>query len=328
MKSGWQKGDRDELLGAIGGVGEDRTSSSLPSFSLNSLMSRGSRILNTGYTRLALNGDEDANPVSSSDEELQTVGFELRERNHSPEKSKTKKVNAYYDDERKSKVFPEHTIIREIEPGDSLQNLSLKCGVSVAEIKRVNKLMTDQEFHGLKFIKIPVNRYGLLTGVLVHQINTSNSYTDLLTGDASQQSTTQTTNSEKPLVIGVGLKRTFNADNSSTDVKKFIENLDKDLEDIRSVTTNYKSSLNETDGISLDSPTPGQRSRSPLLDGADCGLSLFHLLCFAAVILILIPVIYVFVVEEKQMSANHTHLLHGSERHSFNVPLASHNKIS
>ena len=50
-----------------------------------------------------------------------------------------------------------------IKPNDTLLSISLNCNCSVEELKRVNKLMNDQEFYGLRIIKIPVHKYGLLS---------------------------------------------------------------------------------------------------------------------------------------------------------------------
>lgn len=61
-----------------------------------------------------------------------------------------------------------------IKPNDSLLSISISCNCSVEELKRVNKLINDQEFYGLRYIKIPVRKYGLLSEVLIHQLNQTN----------------------------------------------------------------------------------------------------------------------------------------------------------
>jgi len=54
----------------------------------------------------------------------------------------------------------------EVQPGDTLQSLSLKYNVPLAELKRVNNLLTEAEFYALKRIKIPVKTASLLTEIL------------------------------------------------------------------------------------------------------------------------------------------------------------------
>ena len=56
----------------------------------------------------------------------------------------------------------DQTIECEIQPSDNLASLSLKYRVPIAEIKRVNNILTEQGFYALKRIKIPVKPYSLL----------------------------------------------------------------------------------------------------------------------------------------------------------------------
>ncbi|NXL87189.1 LYSM4 protein, partial [Alectura lathami] len=52
---------------------------------------------------------------------------------------------------------------REIAEGDNLNKLALQYGCKVADIKRVNNFMREQDLYALKSIKIPVKTHGLLT---------------------------------------------------------------------------------------------------------------------------------------------------------------------
>ncbi|CAJ1056828.1 lysM and putative peptidoglycan-binding domain-containing protein 4 [Xyrichtys novacula] len=52
---------------------------------------------------------------------------------------------------------------REVLDGDSLNKLALQYGCKVADIKRVNNLMQEQDLFALKSIKIPVQKHSLLT---------------------------------------------------------------------------------------------------------------------------------------------------------------------
>ena len=66
------------------------------------------------------------------------------------------------NDSRKIRMTPDQTIECEIQPSDNLASLSLKYRVPIAEIKRVNNILTEQGFYALKRIKIPVKPYSLL----------------------------------------------------------------------------------------------------------------------------------------------------------------------
>lgn len=61
----------------------------------------------------------------------------------------------------------------EVQPGDTLTKISLKYNIPVAELKRVNNILSEQQFYALKRIKIPVRAASLLTELLpaVHQAN-------------------------------------------------------------------------------------------------------------------------------------------------------------
>lgn len=56
---------------------------------------------------------------------------------------------------------------REVLNGDNLNKLALQYGCKVADIKRVNNLMQEQDLFALKSIKIPVQKHSLLTETLV-----------------------------------------------------------------------------------------------------------------------------------------------------------------
>ncbi|XP_041650587.1 lysM and putative peptidoglycan-binding domain-containing protein 4 [Cheilinus undulatus] len=52
---------------------------------------------------------------------------------------------------------------REVSDGDNLNKLALQYGCKVADIKRINNLMQEQDLFGLKSIKIPVQKHSFLT---------------------------------------------------------------------------------------------------------------------------------------------------------------------
>lgn len=54
----------------------------------------------------------------------------------------------------------------DVQPGETLASLSLKYNLHLAELKRVNNLISDNEFFALKRIKIPVKPDSLLTEIL------------------------------------------------------------------------------------------------------------------------------------------------------------------
>ena len=59
----------------------------------------------------------------------------------------------------------------QVQPGDTLASLSLKYNIPIAELKRVNNIVTETHFYALKRMKIPVKTASLLTEMLpsVHE---------------------------------------------------------------------------------------------------------------------------------------------------------------
>ena len=59
----------------------------------------------------------------------------------------------------------------EIQPNETLTSVSLKYNVATSELKRVNNLLTENEFFALKRIKIPVKPSSLLTELVILILN-------------------------------------------------------------------------------------------------------------------------------------------------------------
>ncbi|XP_053202080.1 lysM and putative peptidoglycan-binding domain-containing protein 3-like [Panonychus citri] len=86
--------------------------------------------------------------------------------------------NDYYElkkrsqKERQSNKKPDHHhyIFHRIEKGDTLQGIALKWYCSLHELKRVNNLVSDQDFHALAVIKIPDKKYETIFNLLIQYI--------------------------------------------------------------------------------------------------------------------------------------------------------------
>lgn len=57
----------------------------------------------------------------------------------------------------------------DIQHGDSLQSICLRFACSVNQVKRLNGLITDTEFYGLRRLKLPLGKLGLLEDLLKGQ---------------------------------------------------------------------------------------------------------------------------------------------------------------
>ncbi|XP_068595672.1 lysM and putative peptidoglycan-binding domain-containing protein 4 [Brachionichthys hirsutus] len=68
-----------------------------------------------------------------------------------------------YREQERDKLKHVQILEREVFDGDNLNKLALQYGCKVADMKRVNNLMQEQDFFALKSIKIPVQKHSFLT---------------------------------------------------------------------------------------------------------------------------------------------------------------------
>ncbi|KAJ8417375.1 hypothetical protein AAFF_G00286020 [Aldrovandia affinis] len=87
--------------------------------------------------------------AGSSEEELSMTELRPRSRDSGPQER-----------ERADDVL---LLERDVTHGDNLNKLALQYGCKVADIKRVNNLIQEQDLYALKSIKIPVKKHSLLT---------------------------------------------------------------------------------------------------------------------------------------------------------------------
>merc|ERR1712037_529293 len=91
---------------------------------------------------------------------LQQTMFPWSGKNRRSQLDENEEVRLVRVDSKKTqqKTIMEHLI----EPGDTLLSLSIKFNVPIAELKRVNNILTEQGFYGLRLLKVPVHPYSLL----------------------------------------------------------------------------------------------------------------------------------------------------------------------
>jgi hypothetical protein len=193
---------------------------------------------------------------------------------------------------------------------DSLQSIALRYGCSVSKIKQINHLMTDQEFYGLRVVKLPVKKFGILSDVLVHQVNNSSQLdsdhnsSNLIDIDFNESDLQKPrTNS---LTVNIGISQHLNRTNSE-DAFKFLNHMDEDLKKIRESTktviesSNVKNLVENTvreSDYSIVESTKLKNSAFFSCDESDYGINWFNLLLLAFVVLILVPFVYVLYISE------------------------------
>lgn len=196
----------------------------------------------------------------------------------------------------------EQTIECEIQPSDTLQTLSLKYNIPVSELKRVNNILNDAEFYALKRLKIPVKTASFLTDILpgVHQDERSNNNGWLLESKESPQQFSSGISSHvssgysSPCSESETDKLVFHESKDTKKVKRFLKDMDKDLDRIKE---------RQSEIVSTEAPTLGNglevrkyALRASQIPTEDPGCSNRTLGCWCVLVGILIVIVFCILV--------------------------------
>ncbi|XP_048360478.1 lysM and putative peptidoglycan-binding domain-containing protein 3 isoform X2 [Sphaerodactylus townsendi] len=159
------------------------------------------------------------NGISSDSDVLEdeTEVYELRPRGR-------EKVRQSSTRERTDDVI---FITKDIQEGDTLNAIALQYCCSVADIKRLNNLITDQDFFALRSIKIPVKKFSVLTE------------THCFTKSRQVSRSASTSHSaDFP-------DATHTLENTTETVGNFLKVVDRDIEQIVKCNATKRENLNE-----------------------------------------------------------------------------------
>lgn len=209
-----------------------------------------------------------------------------------------------------------------VQPGDTLQNLSVKYSCPVASIKRLNNLWSDQEFFGLTRLKLPTGKLRLLADIIGEESHPDGhqgspalkpliSDTDHnLPVHSNHQQRDDSFKSDTQPCDAVSLNSVRNLANSIGDsiFKDFDLNIEKARAAARSYDDNAKAikqSLAKSGNIVGDDDDENdpnkiaQREAETLLnDMSDYGLSFSGLILFIFIVCLICPLAYVIYLEE------------------------------
>lgn len=178
-------------------------------------------------------------------------------------------------------------LIRDIKEGDTLISISLQYFCTVADIKRANNLLTEQDFFALRSIRIPVRKFSSFT----------ETHTTTFLKSSSPGGTHRI--AENP-VSGASLDSSSSS--SSVDsVECFLQEKDKDIELLVKSSAPSRSSLSEVVS-SLEQPLLGDSDRRPVQKkdpyyGADWGMRWWTAVAIMLVVGIVTPVFYLLYYE-------------------------------
>ncbi|XP_035521540.1 lysM and putative peptidoglycan-binding domain-containing protein 4 [Morone saxatilis] len=206
--------------------------------------------------------------VSSDDEELTVM--EMRPR--------------VYQEPEQSALRNVQLLEREVFDGDSLNKLALQYGCKVADIKRVNNLMQEQDLFALKSIKIPVQKHSFLT----------ETYTDL--SDPQEEMPHSPSMPAKP-------QDRARAQPHLQEVTDFLMEVDHDIEKLIQTT-------NDQDEDFLDNSEKGHRfgfrGQRLTSHGADWGIQWWNAVVAMLLIGIVLPLFYVIYFKTKDNGVSPT----------------------
>ncbi|XP_067087619.1 lysM and putative peptidoglycan-binding domain-containing protein 3 isoform X1 [Osmerus mordax] len=181
-------------------------------------------------------------------------------------------------------------LVKDIKKGDTLNSISLQYFCSVADIKRANNLLSEQDFFALRSIKIPVKRFSVLTET--HDTTSLKPASPSGTRRLPQTPTTSPDTS------------TDSSSSSADSVEGFLQEKDKDIELLVKSTCPSRSSLNEVvSSLSLQQPLLSEEpdfKPAPRKDpyyGADWGMRWWTAVAIMLVVGIVTPVFYLLYYE-------------------------------
>ncbi|XP_066473800.1 lysM and putative peptidoglycan-binding domain-containing protein 3 [Tiliqua scincoides] len=170
---------------------------------------------------------------------------------------------------------------KDIQEGDTLNAIALQYCCSVADIKRVNNLITDQDFFALRSIKIPVKKFSLLTETHCfpksRQVSRSASAESPETSLADESFSTETAGN-------------------------FLKEVDHDIEQIVKCNATKRENLNEvvsalsTQQLSFEPDGRTIKRKDPYY-GADWGIGWWTAVVIMVVVGIITPVFYLLYYE-------------------------------
>ncbi|NXW64337.1 LYSM3 protein, partial [Eurystomus gularis] len=201
-------------------------------------------------------------------------------------------------------------LTRDIQEGDTLNAVALQYCCSVADIKRVNNLINDQDFFALRSIKIPVKKFSVLT-----ETHVSPKGRPVL----------------RPVHCCPEVQETSSPDkfSASETAGSFLKEVDRDIEEIVKCNDTKRENLNEVvsalaaQQICFETDGKSKKCKDPYY-GADWGIGWWTAVVIMLIIGIVTPVFYLLYYEVL-VKADVSHHSTMESSHSF-VTAASHQK--
>ncbi|XP_057229007.1 lysM and putative peptidoglycan-binding domain-containing protein 3 [Malurus melanocephalus] len=174
-------------------------------------------------------------------------------------------------------------LTKDIREGDTLNAIALQFCCSVADIKRVNNLINDQDFFALRSIKIPVKKFSVLTETHISPKGRP---------------------ALRPALCSPEVQETSLCDKFSANetAGNFLKEVDRDIEEIVKCNDTKRENLNEVvsalaaQQICFETDGKIQKCKDPYY-GADWGIGWWTAVVIMLIIGIVTPVFYLLYYE-------------------------------
>ncbi|NWX53871.1 LYSM4 protein, partial [Promerops cafer] len=181
---------------------------------------------------------------------------------------------------------------RELTEEDSLNKLALQYGCKVADIKRVNNFIREQDLYALKSIKIPVRPHGLLT-------ESAGALRPPPAGPAQPGLTrVELPEPEPEPDPGAG------GSAGGRRLSEYFRGIDQSIQDAVQVEVQLNAEYGR-EGLERPLPEAGKRDAG---NGADCGIQWWNAVFVMLLIGIVLPVFYIIYFKTQGLVA-----------HAFNI---------
>ncbi|XP_078283424.1 lysM and putative peptidoglycan-binding domain-containing protein 4 [Rhinoraja longicauda] len=230
-------------------------------------------------------GGDVASSDESSDDDKNSIELRLRGR-----ECQWSSVNA-------EKFNSTVVLVREVGDGDNLNKFALQYGCTVADLKRVNNLIKDQDFFALKTIKIPVKKHGLLTEAQE---------------EAKRRQAVGANGRADPCPAACAAEGQAPEQNKASG---FFEDIDKDIEKLIQSTDQSKDRLEEVIYCQKSNGfNSGPLSPKSSHHGADWGIRWWNAVVIMLLIGVIIPIFYIvyFKIQDPENPVDPTMLTHSA----------------
>nr|XP_053628801.1 lysM and putative peptidoglycan-binding domain-containing protein 3-like [Cherax quadricarinatus] len=179
----------------------------------------------------------------------------------------------------------------------------------VSELKRINKIIQEKEFYALKSLKIPVKANSVLAEMLKEEEQQQCTYSEKKTiantratilGTRSISSCSEYESDSEMHVGYISIDRILKDTRTKKEAMRFLNSMQKDLANIREKTNFYKGSLDEVAAVLTDPRFHPLQQTEDKCTGADWGITWWKVLLAGIVILVGIPLLYIYIYLEKR----------------------------